>query len=282
MWSRVLHSNAQIFLAACIVVAVLGQAGCNLSVGQVAPLGWVVSDEPPSAAAFIASQRDHDSVEAARVTSPIFRAELARRGRGTEWPFYGLWIEATSRLDFRFVSAVTDGSGFTFALYAARPRISVGPDSPTSLWRIDLDPEGRVIWGELARIFTSPEVEVVQALGDDIDSATTALPWTASNVDDGQLSVFGVRSKAGDAYLAVGFGQRGTTDDRPSKVTFVMLNASGKVLPNCWSFGQPSPTWDAEWHPADPSAFDIDGLDPADVQTLETYLASIASGPLDG
>ncbi len=72
-----------------------------------------------------------------------------------------LWVEATPTLDFTYLGAVKDGDGFTYALYEARPKHPDGPNAPTSLWRIDLDPEGRVIWAEFARLFDQPRVELM-------------------------------------------------------------------------------------------------------------------------
>ncbi len=281
MWAADLYQKARIILATCAILAMLGQP-CPIPVGQTGSRGWLVTDEPSAASAFIASQRDHDPSAAERATSPLYRAEMQRRGRGEEWPFSGLWTEATSQLDFRFVGAIADGMGFTYALYAARSKPPVGPDSPTSLWRIDLAPEGRVIWGELARIFTSPDVEIVYAPPDGAASSTVALPWAVSDGGDQPRSAFGMRSAAGDAYLALGLGWRQMGDDRPARVAFVMLDARGNVLPDCWSFGQPIPSWDPEWHPVDPRTFDLGELDSADAATLEAYLASLAEGELYG
>ena len=46
MWTRALCSKARVFLAGCALIATLGQAGLQTSVGQEGARWWLVSEEP--------------------------------------------------------------------------------------------------------------------------------------------------------------------------------------------------------------------------------------------
>jgi hypothetical protein len=256
------------WLLSLVLVAALGaalvRAVCGTTLSQAGVPDQRAPNEPATAAAFMASQRDRDTTTVALVTSPLYRAEMARRGRGTDWPFDGLWTEATAQLSFTFVGALSDSDGFTFALYTARAKHPNTADAPTSLWRIDLDPEGRVIWGELARIFDSPRVEVVRG------------PRALALANTRWQLLFAVRSAAGDAYVAL---HPDPAD--PGRIAFAQEDASGELGPSFWSFGQPMPTRDAQWHPVDPLPFDLGRLTVGQDQMLRSYLRVLDWSPAE-
>lgn len=221
--------------------------------------------EPPSAAAFIQAERDRDVERASLFTSPLFRAELERRGRGAEWPFDGLWLAAASKLDFAYLGAVMDADGFTYTLYKARPKHSDGPNAPTSLWRIDLDPRGRVIWGDFVRLFDSPRVALVHDESVAWQLCTLERMWATPPGGERRQALFGVRSGAGDAYVALH-----PNPEDAGRIAFAQEDATGQLGPSFWSFGQITPTW---------GSFDLGGLSDADLRTLDDYLSALDWSP---
>ena len=234
----------------------------------------VYPPEPAAAAAFIDSQRTGNVAEAERVTSPLYRAEMVRRGRGSAWPLDGLWVEATAQLSFTYVAAVSDSRGFTYVLYTARPRYPTGQASPTSLWRIDLDPQGKVIWGDLARIFESPQVEVIRGQGLAGTPSVLARSWVAPTSVVPLQVVLEVRSAAGDAYVAL---RPDPTD--PGRIAFVQQDTSGDIGPSYWSFGEPVPAEVVTVQPGASGVYGYDGLTDAQTQTLRFYLEELAWSP---
>jgi hypothetical protein len=157
--------------------------------------------EPPAAAAFIAAHTVPGAVLPGTV-SPLYAAESTRRGRGAG-ALDGLWREAAPRLRFALIAAQTDGGqGLAYALYLARPR---GRAEPITVWRIDLDAGGRVIWGEAVRLLHGP-VRVVR-LADRV----------------------GVVADDGEGYLVV-------TQPGGRGVRFVTLYGDGSSVDDPWSF----------------------------------------------
>lgn len=236
--------------------------------------------EPPAAAAFIASQRDQDAVAASQVTSRLFHAELDRRGLSASWPLDPLWSEATSELRFTFVHALADRNGFTSALYTARP---MSGDSPVTLWRLDLDPEGRVIWGDFLWLFGDVNVRTISTAS---ASARVASSLAIAPREAGSplpCLVFGIVSAAGDGYLALGLncgGTAGTTSAPP--VAFATIDKAGTLRPGFWSFGDIGPATDASGSVAPPRAFDLRSLSAQDASTLQTYEAGLSAQSVIG
>lgn len=255
-----------VFLALVVALSLLGsRPAASHADGEP----WSIQSEPAAAAAYIASQWTRDTAAATLVTSPLYRAEMERRGRGADWPLYGLWVEAAAKLSFSFVGAVSDSQGFTYALYTARSQHPVSAEAPTSLWRIDLDPEGKVIWGELARVFDNPRVERVDVIGTSSAPSVLYVSWTASAVGEQRQAVFGVRSVAGDSYLAIH-----PDPSDPGRITFAQEDASGQLGPSGWTFGR-------QVQSTATRPFDLGRLSDDQVQTLRTYLGGIEWAPLD-
>ena len=264
-------------LALALVAALaLGLRSTQGSVGQVP-----ATPEPPDAAAFITSQRDQDSQTASRVTSSLFHAELDRRGLKASWPLDPLWSKATSTLTFTYVDALTDRNGFTSVLYTARPN---GETSPVTLWRLDLDPNGKVIWGDFLWLFSNANVGTV--------SASSASPRIISSLALARRQadtprpclVFGVVSTAGDGYLALGLNcwgsGRSSTSTPP--VAYATIDKSGTIQPGYWSFGALTPATDASGKVKAPRIFNLQDLSPGDASTLKTYEASLSAQSVIG
>jgi hypothetical protein len=232
-------------MVGCLVAA--GCAGSGLAAARPAA-------SPPAAATFIAAHVAGAAALAEPGRSPLHRAELARRGRASELPD-PLWAVAAPALDFEPAGALEDGYGFAHALYIARPRRSP-TTGPASVWRVDLDPLGRVIWGEPVRLLGSPAASVVRA---------------ADRV--------GVRSAAGDGYVGVVVRCPG----RPDLVAFAILDEDGTVGPDRWSFDQPLPLGDPDDHHAlaPPFGPGLEEVPSADRPLLRAYLAALPAGLAD-
>jgi hypothetical protein len=275
MLAVLLLRGVSVLLGAWALIALLTLGG-SPEVAATAPPRSVLP-EPPAARAFVTAQKDHDATAAARVTSPFFRAELERRGQAATWPFEGLWAEAAPQLDFRYVGAVANGQGFVHALYTARPHRLGRAGSPTSLWRIDLDPQGRVIWGEPARLFAHPEVRVIGALDVASTLDASAPPLVGIDHPARPCLTLGVRSEAGDGYLALGFGCERTADLTAAEViAFATIDTSGELLPSHWTFGEPVSARDAAGNPVPPRGFDLTRLSEEDALLLRAYLDGLS------
>jgi hypothetical protein len=247
----------------CVVVA-----GCTGP--ALAPsAARVVS--PPAAATFIAAHAAGAAAGAEHAMSPLHRAELARRGRGPAASVDPLWAAAAPLLDFEAAAVISGGHGFVHALYVARPRRSPAT-GPTSVWRVDLDPLGRVVWGEPVRLLADPSAVVVGAGA--TPSPVVAALGTLRPPHGVRLGApVGVRSAAGDGYYGLALRRPG----QPEAVMFVIVDEEGAAGPDRWSFGQPVPLGDPDDHHAlaPPWGSWLDGMPPADRDLLRAYLAAL-------
>lgn len=228
--------------------------------------------EPPAAAAFVAAHVRADAAPVALVTSPLYRAEAARRGRPAGLD--PLWAEAARLVAFVYVGGLVDERGFAHALYTARPR-RPGADGPTTVWRLDLDPRGRVVWGEPVRLL--PGTGVRSVVGGHAAADPAALPspdgWASLSPDE----VVGVRAENGAGYYAVGL-HRGAGRPRPAAVLFVIADDAGGLTRDPWSFGRPLPIGDAAGGRvlARPYGTDEPGLSVDERELLRAYLRTLA------
>ncbi len=265
---------AKISVAGLILIATLA---LGLSTAQGAIVQPRVSLEPPDAAAFITSQRDQDAATASRVTSGLFHAELDRRGLDRAYPLDPLWSEATSKLTFTFVDALADRNGFTSALYTARPKDA---DYPVTLWRLDLDPQGKVIWGDFLWLFGDANVRTISSTGAS-PKLTYSLAFAPREAGSPRpCLVFGIVSGKGDGYLALGLNCWGSGANiaPPSPVAYATVDGSGAIHPGYWSFGDTTPTSNGK----SPRVFDFAVLSQQDASTLRTYEASLSAQSVIG
>jgi hypothetical protein len=212
----------RILVAALVVAVIAGCAPLALLAGVRVPPAPV---EPPAAAAFIAAHAATVAVTPPPL-SPLYAVESIRRGRGAD-ALDGLWLEAAPRLRFELLAWLAGERGFGHALYLARPKERPGP---TTVWRIDLDPRGRVIWAEPVRLLR-----------------------TAVSVERSSDGVAVVTAE-GDGYVALP-----RPDGRGFR--FLIADADGSAVDDPWSFGRLYNMYDAEGHaltvpplsPTDPS-----------------------------
>jgi hypothetical protein len=247
----------------CLLVSLFA-----LLVGDVptfqTPRDGVVSStlpEPPAAASFVAAYARVDPRAIAPSVSPLYRRELARRGDAGRGAFLPVpWDDhvpppVSPWLAFRYLDQIADAQGFTHAFYLAHSRLPVGHPPTATLWRVDLDPTGRVIWGEM--VFGLGEAEGVTA------SRTTRVrlaslppvpvpPALARRWPDLRPTVvLALRSTDGDAYFVLGLVPKTAPDGdplRPSALVYFAEDRAGKVFPGAWSYGEPMYRWSDSLH----------------------------------
>jgi hypothetical protein len=234
------------------------------------PRGPTGTVEPAAAAAFLAGHVQADAPRVAASASPLYWAELRRRGRGAP-ALNPLLRESVDVLDFAYAGGIVDDDGFGHALYAARPKMH--PDGPTSVWRVDLDPGGRVIWGEPTRLL--PGGGQPAAPGPRSDAVRRLAGTTPGDEQLGAGGLVGVTSPNGDGYYALGLYRDGTA--RPTKVVFFGVDADGERVPDYWSFGQqvPIPIGLESSRLSQPFRIDRIDLAPEDRELLRRYLLTI-------
>lgn len=205
-----------------------------------------LTTEPAATARFLAAYARGDLASADDLASPLYAAEWTRRGLSRDdrvalLPTYltgpdhpAVWLR------FTYVGGMIDASGFGHLMYFARATGGDGKNAPT-VWRVDTDQNGRVIWLEMVGLFTdaSPDLTTVGATSD-----ASAVPL-APTVDRSRVClIFGVRSThSPEGYYALGVGTDGRSGASgcPGTVAFYSVDEDGSIRPGAWSFGQARP-----------------------------------------
>jgi hypothetical protein len=188
-----------------------------------------IGREPSAVAAFVAAFARGDETRADGLASPLYRDEWARRAVSIEerlavFPQPSRVGSTDEWIRFRFEGGVRDASGFGHLLYTARPP-GTGGDGAASVWRVDLDPQNRVIWCELVWLFS----ENTSALRPASD-----LP---AGVGAGTV-LMGVRSEsAPEGYYAVAPDGALGPGARPSALLFLAVGPEGEPHLGAWSYG---------------------------------------------
>jgi hypothetical protein len=235
--------------------------------------------EPTFARAFIAAYARGDLAAADHVASLLYRAEWKRRGV-TLQDQYALLPSSFQAPDhpaewlrFTYVGGVVNSGGFGHLLYAADAMGGDGAACPT-VWRVDTDPEGRVIWSEMVYLFeeTVPSMRPIEP-----GQAADAVPMPAALASLNPRLLLGVRTGRGqEGYYAVGLYRtdEDVSSDRPARVVFFAIDEGGNARPGAWTFGQPRPGLVEYGH--SPTAVTINL--PSDQERLrEAYLSSLLS-----
>lgn len=202
--------------------------------------------EPSATSSFLAAYARGDLASADELASPLYRAEWSRRGlslddRVSLLPTY---LKGPDRpavwLQFTYVGGTNDQSGFGHLMYFARATGGDGANAPT-VWRVDTDQNGRVIWLEMVGLLTSASPDPT-TIGPTTDSSAGPLPPT---IDRSRVClVFGVRSAyspEGYYALSVGSGSRSGASGCPGSVAFYSVDEDGSIRPGAWSYGQSQP-----------------------------------------
>jgi hypothetical protein len=191
-------------------------------------------DETRLAAAYLAAYGLGDEVTAERVASPLYAAEWARRGVSVARRQALLPHLMTSDnrpapwLRFRYVGGAIDGSGFGHLLYLASSTLDSGCASPT-VWRVDTEPGGRVIWSELVWSFSC-------------DATSISIEQPVRTRDGLEpVLVVGVRAKADHSGYYVIQPHISSGSNLAGVVFFYGVDAQGIVRPGSWSYGRREP-----------------------------------------
>lgn len=221
--------------------------------------------ELDAAAGFVAAYASADPRGIARTASPLYRSELARRGIAGEAFLPVPWDDRSPPpvspwLTFRYLDAIADAQGFTHAFYLVHARLGAGPQPTATLWRVDLDPAGRVIWGEMvfdlggAAGMTVRKTTRVRL--NSLPPVPIPLPLERRWPDLRPAIVLALRSTDGDAYFVLGLVPRTAPASDPllpRVLIYFGADHAGKVVPGAWSYGEPAVRWVDSLH-AEPVA----------------------------
>src|SRR5207248_2587239 len=156
-------------------------------------------------------------------------------------------------LDFAYVDGLRDGAGFGHLLYVARSRPP--HDLVNSVWRLDLAPDGRVIWLEPV-FFVSTDARPLGVARDAPQAVATKL---ARSPVAGPGDTLGVVAADGTAYYLL---------ERARTILSVGVTTGVDVMPGGWTFGDPIT-----------AGFGVPGGDanlaPADARLLQRYQQSV-------
>jgi hypothetical protein len=249
-----------------IVARLLG--ALLLLVGACAPASPDASVAPRAATRFLTAHGTADASGVAASVSPLYWAELRRRGRDAEG-LNPIWTESAPLLEFAYVGGIEDNEGFKHLLYSARPKTHSG--GPTSVWRVDLDPGERVIWGEPTRLLSSEAQPATP--GPRVDAARRLVRSMSSGEEQRDGGLVGVNSANGDGYYALGLYREGAA--RPTTVVYFGVDQDGARVPDFWSFGRDRPVGSGSSRLTPLFRLDSTGLAAEDNELLARYLRTI-------
>jgi hypothetical protein len=194
--------------------------------------------EPPFATAYLRAYGRGDLAAADWVASPLNGLEWSRRDVTAE-ARQGLLPgsatdSASARIDFHFIGGARDERGFGHLLYLAEP---IGRDqlAMPSAWRVDTDPNGRVIWAEVVFLFSD---EATRGGTTAVESDASAIPLPETVAQQHPRLVAGIHASRGhEGYYLLSIP---AASSRAQTVLFVGIDADGRARPGAWSYGQES------------------------------------------
>jgi hypothetical protein len=178
--------------------------------------------EPPAAAQFIRAFAAGDEAVADGVASPLYRYEWARRAISIEQRLAVVphkWHRTASDpewIRFRYEGGVRDEAGFGHLFYTAWPFEWATSNPSPSVWRVDVDPQNRVIWCELVWLFSDGTTDLRPA-----DRLPPGVP--AGTVRFGLLS-----TASPEGFYAV--------ETNGQALLFLATGAEGKTRVAAWSY----------------------------------------------
>lgn len=213
--------------------------------------------EPPPAAAFMAAYARGDEAAAERLASPLYRTEWERRGLSVQ-DRLGLlprWFRDSRRLArstwlrFDYTGGVADADGVAHLLYTGR---CVCPEQrgplPFSVWRVDTDPTGRVLWLEMVWLFDE-RTQRLRTVGSAQRADALPLPLAvgqyaprvalgveSAEADGPREGYYALRFEAAPAAPATAAGMAGQAPEAGS-VLFLGIDPDGQARPGAWSYG---------------------------------------------
>lgn len=247
---RHLVSARLLVLLAVVILTLTAARESGESIGRA---HQTALPEPIAGAQFVRAYAATDAEAIARLASPLYWLELKRRGEANRRAFLPVpWDDPASKpampwLQFTYVDGVVDDSGFTHLLYVARSTLVNASRAPLTVWRVDLDPTGRVVWGDVVFVFGPAQGFSTRHLTDVHLDTLPAIPIPLAlqpiwPMFQPQI-LLTITSTDGQCYYALG----GTRKDRgspdhgiPSIVIFFARDAQGHVLRGTWSYGEPT------------------------------------------
>jgi hypothetical protein len=211
------------------------------STAETAPA--VSLPEPPLAAAYLRAYGRGDLAVADSVASPLNRLEWSRRdvtAEARQGLLPGSAIDQSAAwIQFSFVGGVRDERGFGHLLYLARP-LTHDQSTPPGAWRVDTDPNGRVIWAELVFLFSddATALEPVAA-----EAVASSLPLPTTIAQQHPRLIAGIRASRGrEGYYLLSVPAAASAAQTGSRqaALFVGVDAGGFARPGAWSYGQES------------------------------------------
>jgi hypothetical protein len=204
---------------ALLIALALALAACQPAPPS-APAGLVA--EPPAAAEFVRAFAAGDEAVADHVASPLYRYEWARRAISIEQRLAVVphrWHRTASDpewIRFRYEGGMRDEAGFGHLFYTAWPFEWASATPSPSVWRVDVDPQDRVIWCELVWLFSDGTTALRPA-----DRLPPGVP--AGTVRFGLLS-----STSPEGFYAVETGAQA--------LLFLATGAEGETRVAAWSY----------------------------------------------
>jgi hypothetical protein len=238
--------------SARLVIVCLVILGCNspleaaASPSSKSAPGIELVTERSRTAAFLAAYANADEAGAENLASPLYAAEWARRGLSVTERQALLEPAATSDvadgwLEFSWVGGMSDGRGFEHLLFTARP---IGPRAgqQTSIWRVDTDASGSVIWLELVFLL-APDLTDTSTVHENEMGGSVPLPATLAALRPRWIvAVRSAETSEGYYVLAVPGSATGTSSEAPGmSVVYFGVDSDGQVRPGAWSYGQANP-----------------------------------------
>ncbi|HEY3109336.1 MAG TPA: hypothetical protein VGL23_11320 [Chloroflexota bacterium] len=222
---------------AAVAAAVIVMTACQAAVAVWTESMGPARPEPASAARFVAAYGAADETAAERVASPLYAAEWARRGLSTDdraaARARGAAPDARPRsLTFQYVNGMAEPDGLTHLFYLAWP---TEPRASPTLWRVDADTSGQVIWAEMVWLF-SDAVTDVAAVTDPRALGSLPLPGEVARLRPRLalgLSVTGTQ----EGYYGLEVDAPGP-EGRRSAMLFIAVDEDGQARPGAWSYGR--------------------------------------------
>lgn len=235
-------------VALLVLVAALAAGVSRNGEGAIAqalagqPAGMAAPRVAPLATAdFVAAYGHSDYATIQRVASPLYFVEWARQGvslgdqasliQQHQHSPTGEWLL------FTYATGFVDLRGFGHYLYVGRPISAAGS---ASIWRVDADSSGHVIWIEMVWLLSSRSL-ATQTLhpgsAQDDHAVRVRVPAGPADV------VFGVRSADGlEGYYGVA-PEPGTAvgAGKTDSVEFYAIDDSGTFRLPVWSYGERFP-----------------------------------------
>jgi hypothetical protein len=223
------------FAGFLLVVVLQGCGSVNLSsfnplASKTLTHGELVR-EPKLAGLFIEAYLRGDEAAVEQVASPLYRQEWARRGISVEQR--QRWMPtrqprpdgASGVFTLSFVDGLVSDDNLSHLLYLARS----GDASSKSVWRVDADSSGRVIWIEMVWLFSSETTSLIN-VSTPREAGLAALPQRLARINPDML--IGVRDSVGwEGYYAARYIANGGF-----VVNFFGLDEYGDLRYGVWSY----------------------------------------------